>query len=70
MNICISISFCRHLGGNARLVKIANAGHAVNFEKAKEFAKHLKDFLYDKSCFSPVSINSSSFYSCREDELH
>ncbi|KAL8255082.1 hypothetical protein R6Q59_033303 [Mikania micrantha] len=39
----------RHLGGNARLVVIADAGHAVNFEKAKEFAKHLKDFLYNDS---------------------
>ncbi|KAI3695161.1 hypothetical protein L1987_78150 [Smallanthus sonchifolius] len=55
----------RHLGENARLVVIANAGHAVNFEKAKEFAKHLKDFLYNES-FSPLS-NSSSFDSCRED---
>nr|XP_043619988.1 uncharacterized hydrolase YugF-like [Erigeron canadensis] len=58
----------RHLGENARLAVIANAGHAVNFEKAKEFSKHLKDFLYDDS-YSLMS-SSPSFYSCREDELH
>ncbi|XP_071698708.1 uncharacterized protein [Rutidosis leptorrhynchoides] len=57
----------RHLGDNARLAVIANAGHAVNFEKPKEFAKHLKDFLYDESFASYSTF--SSFYSCKEDEL-
>ncbi|KAI3752855.1 hypothetical protein L2E82_24894 [Cichorium intybus] len=57
----------RHLGENSRLVVIANAGHAVNLEKAKEFAKHLKEFLCDAS-FTSLS-SSRSFYSCMEDEL-
>ncbi|KAJ0751256.1 putative acylglycerol lipase [Helianthus annuus] len=48
----------RHLGENARLVVIANAGHAVNFEKPKEFARHLKDFLCNDS-FSSLSYSSS-----------
>ncbi|CAI9294385.1 unnamed protein product [Lactuca saligna] len=59
----------RHLGENARMVVIANAGHAVNLEKPKEFAKHLKDFLHDDS-FTSFSTSSRSFYSCiSEDEL-
>ncbi|KAI3966984.1 hypothetical protein MKX01_040625 [Papaver californicum] len=37
----------RHLGDNAELVVIKNAGHAVNLEKTKEFLKHLKAFLID-----------------------
>ncbi|XP_024966031.1 monoacylglycerol lipase ABHD6-like [Cynara cardunculus var. scolymus] len=69
----------RHIGENARLVVIGNAGHAVNFEKSKEFAKHLKDFLFDDSISSLSSSvsslsssisslsNSLSFYSCREE---
>ncbi|TKY71469.1 Monoacylglycerol lipase ABHD6 [Spatholobus suberectus] len=42
----------RHIGENAQMVVIKNAGHAVNLEKAKEFGKHLKAFLIDttKSC--------------------
>ncbi|KAG8368672.1 hypothetical protein BUALT_Bualt15G0070100 [Buddleja alternifolia] len=39
----------RHIGDNARLVMIKNAGHAVNVEKPKQFAKHLKSFLVGKS---------------------
>ncbi|XP_030537269.2 monoacylglycerol lipase ABHD6-like [Rhodamnia argentea] len=35
----------RHIGDNAELVVIKNAGHAVNLEKPKEFIKHLKLFL-------------------------
>ncbi|KAJ8755660.1 hypothetical protein K2173_022255 [Erythroxylum novogranatense] len=34
-----------HLGDNAELVIIKNAGHAVNLEKSKQFIKHLKSFL-------------------------
>lgn len=50
----------RHIGENAQMVVIKNAGHAVNLEKAKEFSKHLKAFLIDtqttKSCpSSPLS---------------
>ncbi|XP_047320874.1 monoacylglycerol lipase ABHD6 [Impatiens glandulifera] len=35
----------RHIGDNAELVTIKNAGHAVNLEKPNEFANHLKGFL-------------------------
>ncbi|XP_058215538.1 uncharacterized protein LOC131326696 [Rhododendron vialii] len=39
----------RHIGGNAELVIIKNAGHALNLEKPKEFTKYLKAFLLDSS---------------------
>ncbi|KAL6517637.1 hypothetical protein OROMI_033338 [Orobanche minor] len=35
----------RHIGENARLEIIKNAGHAMNIEKPREFAKLLKSFL-------------------------
>ncbi|GAB2228302.1 hypothetical protein Drorol1_Dr00010134 [Drosera rotundifolia] len=34
-----------HLGKNAEIAIIRNAGHAVNIEKSKEFIMHLKSFL-------------------------
>lgn len=37
----------RHLGENAQLVIIKNAGHAINAEKPKEMFKHLKSYLID-----------------------
>lgn len=37
----------RHLGENAELVVINNAGHAFNMERPKEFYQHLKTFLVD-----------------------
>nr|GLL33531.1 monoacylglycerol lipase ABHD6 [Ipomoea trifida] len=37
----------RHIGEEADLVVIKNAGHVVNLEKTNEFAKHLKAFLYE-----------------------
>lgn len=37
----------RHLGDNAQLVVIKNAGHALNVEKPKEMYKNLKSFLID-----------------------
>ncbi|KAK1554744.1 hypothetical protein Q3G72_016689 [Acer saccharum] len=37
----------RHLGDNAELVIIKNAGHAFNVEKPKEYYNHLKSFLVD-----------------------
>ncbi|XP_062077105.1 uncharacterized protein LOC133781994 [Humulus lupulus] len=43
----------RHLGENAELVIIKNAGHAVNLEKPKEFVKHMKSFLVN-SLSSPL----------------
>lgn len=53
--ICFSYAFslklillkCRHLGDNAELVVIPNAGHAFNIEKPKEYYTHLKSFLVD-----------------------
>ena len=38
----------RHLGNNAELVILKNAGHAINMEKTKELYKHLKSFLVPK----------------------
>lgn len=37
----------RHLGDNATLVIIKNAGHAFTAEEPKEFYNHLKSFLVD-----------------------
>ncbi|RVX23328.1 hypothetical protein CK203_000424 [Vitis vinifera] len=37
----------RHIGENAELVIIKNAGHAINAEKPKELCKYLKSFLID-----------------------
>lgn len=37
----------RHLGDNAHLVVIKDAGHIFNVEKPKEFYRHLKPFLVD-----------------------
>ncbi|XP_065026601.1 uncharacterized protein LOC135650878 isoform X1 [Musa acuminata AAA Group] len=37
----------RHLGDNARLVVISNAGHAVNLEKSKELCRHIIAFFLD-----------------------
>ncbi|KMT01511.1 hypothetical protein BVRB_9g215150 [Beta vulgaris subsp. vulgaris] len=37
----------RHLGSNAQLVVIKDAGHALNLEKPREFVKHLKSFLIE-----------------------
>ncbi|MBA0863365.1 hypothetical protein Goshw_020008, partial [Gossypium schwendimanii] len=37
----------RHVGEEAKIVVIKNAGHAVNIEKSKDFMKHLKSFLFD-----------------------
>ncbi|XP_011045672.1 PREDICTED: monoacylglycerol lipase abhd6-A [Populus euphratica] len=48
----------RHVGESSQLVIIKNAGHAVNLEKAKEFAKHLKSFLIDSAAFPSPSPGS------------
>ncbi|KAK9272258.1 hypothetical protein L1049_002629 [Liquidambar formosana] len=37
----------RHVGENAQLVVLKNAGHAINVEKSKELHKHLKSYLID-----------------------
>ncbi|XP_021773315.1 monoacylglycerol lipase abhd6-A-like [Chenopodium quinoa] len=43
----------RHLGSNAQLVVIKEAGHAVNLEKSREFLKHLKTFLNESHMILP-----------------
>ncbi|CAJ2638285.1 unnamed protein product [Trifolium pratense] len=48
----------RHIGENTQMVIIKNAGHALNIEKPKEFARHLKSFLIngDSRPSSPPSL--------------
>jgi hypothetical protein len=41
-------------------VIVKNAGHAVNLEKAKEFAKHLKSFLIDSAASPSPSPSPGS----------
>ncbi|XP_068314432.1 uncharacterized protein [Pyrus communis] len=43
----------RHVGENAQLVVIKDAGHALNAEKPKEYHKHIKSFLVDSLPRSP-----------------
>ncbi|XP_059624244.1 uncharacterized protein LOC132267182 [Cornus florida] len=50
----------RHLGENAQLEIIKNAGHAINAEKPKELYKHLKAFLIDTLPPQEHKNNSSS----------
>jgi len=57
----------RHIGENAQMVVIKNAGHAVNLEKPKEFGKHLKAFLIDsnttRSCpTSPLASGGNTHH--------
>lgn len=49
---------CRHIGENAELVVVKEAGHAINAEKPKEMYKHIKAFLTTHPNLSP-STNSS-----------
>lgn len=42
-----------HLGDNAQLIVIKNAGHAFSYEKPKEFYKNLKSFLLDSQPLLP-----------------
>ncbi|KAE8665971.1 Alpha/beta-Hydrolases superfamily protein isoform 5 [Hibiscus syriacus] len=53
-----NISQPTHLGDNAELVIIKNAGHAINVEKPKELYKHLKSALVD-----PISPAKPGDYS-------
>lgn len=50
----------RHLGENAQLVIIKDAGHAINMEKRKEFFKHLKSFLIDSRPHTKEDCNGNS----------
>ncbi|KAJ8441497.1 hypothetical protein Cgig2_026298 [Carnegiea gigantea] len=43
----VLLQLCRHIGDNAKLVVIKNAGHAFNVERPREFYRHLKEFLID-----------------------
>lgn len=47
ISLIINGSLYRHLGSNAQLVVIKDAGHALNLEKPREFVKHLKSFLIE-----------------------
>lgn len=47
----------RHLGDNAHLAIIKNAGHAFNVEKPKEYIKYMKTFLIDGK-ISPATPSS------------
>lgn len=38
------------------MVIIKNAGHAVNLEKPREFARHLKSFLIDSESSPPSQL--------------
>ncbi|CAN4114902.1 unnamed protein product [Withania somnifera] len=51
----------RHLGENAQLVIIKDAGHAINMEKRKEFFKHLKSFLIDSRPHTKEDSNGNSY---------
>ncbi|KAI3873996.1 hypothetical protein MKW98_001645 [Papaver atlanticum] len=55
----------RHLGDNAELVVIKNAGHAVNLEKTKEFLKHLKAFLIDN-----VPVHDQNSHNSVKDNIN
>lgn len=57
----------RHVGESAKLVIIKNAGHAVNLEKAKEFAKHLKSFLVGS--FQSPSPSSTHYHLFHQDHV-
>ncbi|KAG5029678.1 hypothetical protein AAZX31_05G165800 [Glycine max] len=50
----------RHLGENAQLVVIKNAGHALNVEKPKEMYKNLKSFLIDPATPTPTAQKNHS----------
>ncbi|KHG17018.1 putative hydrolase yugF [Gossypium arboreum] len=54
----------RHLGDNAKLVMIKNAGHAINVEKPKVLHKHFKYFLIDT--FRPMESGNHS-NGCKTD---
>ncbi|MBA0772225.1 hypothetical protein Gotri_007639 [Gossypium trilobum] len=54
----------RHLGDNAKLVMIKNAGHAINVEKPKVLLKHFKYFLIDT--FRPMEPGNHS-NGCKTD---
>ncbi|XP_074557122.1 uncharacterized protein LOC141813117 [Curcuma longa] len=42
----------RHLGDNAQLVVISNAGHAVNLEKSREFCENIIRFFHGSSAYT------------------
>ncbi|XP_057977257.1 uncharacterized protein LOC131164237 [Malania oleifera] len=57
----------RHLGSNAEMEVIKNAGHAVNLEKPKEFIRHLKSFLLIDRLLSHPSAPQ---YDVNSNKLH
>ncbi|XP_038997956.1 uncharacterized protein LOC120123003 [Hibiscus syriacus] len=57
----------RHLGDNAELVILKNAGHAINFEKTKELSKYFKSFLIDSL---PLSKPRNYSNGCKQIERY
>lgn len=57
---------CRHLGKNAELVVLKNAGHAINMEKTKELYTHLKSFL-TVPIINSTKIENNDGNSCKVD---
>lgn len=55
----------RHIGEAAQIAVIKNAGHALNIEKPKEFAKHIKSFLFDPPSTSTSPSDSPPYFSCQ-----
>lgn len=54
-------TFYRHVGENAEVVIIKNAGHAINAEKPKEMYKHIKSFLIDPLPLPPHKQDNNSY---------
>lgn len=50
----------RHVGEDAKLVVIKDAGHAINVEKSKEMFRHLKAFLIDPLAVSNLKTGKTS----------
>ncbi|CAL0325121.1 unnamed protein product [Lupinus luteus] len=58
--LALALRLKQHLGENAKLVVIKNAGHAINVEKPKELYKNLKSFLIDPTTPSKEENHSNS----------
>ncbi|KAL3843758.1 hypothetical protein ACJIZ3_001161 [Penstemon smallii] len=60
----------KHIGDHARIVVLKNAGHAVNIEKPKEFAKNLKSFLVGTGTGNNNINNNSNNSSASHSSSH
>ncbi|XVE95295.1 hypothetical protein REPUB_Repub02eG0083900 [Reevesia pubescens] len=59
----------RHLGNNAHLVVLKDAGHAFNIEKPKQYYRHLKSFLVDLRPPNPPPNNENRKLCCNAAEV-